>query len=50
MDDSILISIKKSLGITKTCTDFDEDIIMHINTVLMILNQLRCWSIKRFSY
>jgi hypothetical protein len=40
MDDSILVSIKKLLGITKTCTDFDADIIMHINTVLMVLNQL----------
>lgn len=37
---SILTSIKKLLGITEECTDFDTDIIMHINTVLMILNQL----------
>lgn len=40
MDKSILDEIKKLLGISKTCTDFDTDIIMHINTVLMILNQL----------
>ena len=38
--NSILISIKKLLGITESCTDFDIDIIMHINTVLMTLNQL----------
>lgn len=40
MDESILTSIKKLLGITKEYTNFDPDIIMHINTVFMILNQL----------
>lgn len=40
MNDSILTSIKKLLGITEDCTDFDVDIIMHINTVLAGLNQL----------
>lgn len=38
--DSILTSIKKLLGITEECTDFDADIITHINTVLATLNQL----------
>lgn len=38
--DSILTSIKKLLGITKEYEHFDQDIIMHINTVFMILNQL----------
>jgi hypothetical protein len=38
--NSILTSIKKLLGISENCTDFDTDIIMHINTVLMVLNQL----------
>lgn len=38
--NSILTSIKKLLGITEECTDFDTDIIIHINTVLMVLNQL----------
>lgn len=33
MDKSILTSIKKLLGIAESCTDFDADIIMHINTV-----------------
>ena len=40
MEQSILISIKKLLGIDRSCVDFDADIIMHINTTLMILNQL----------
>lgn len=40
MEESILISIKKLLGIAKENTDFDEDIIMHINSVIMILYQL----------
>ena len=38
--NSILTSIKKLLGITKEYTNFDADIIMHINSVFMILNQL----------
>lgn len=40
MDKSILDSIKKMLGIDASYTIFDQDIIMHINTVFMILNQL----------
>lgn len=40
MIDSILVSIKKMLGITEEYTHFDRDIIMHINSVFMILNQL----------
>lgn len=40
MEESILNSIKKLLGITSDCEDFDDDIIIHINTVLMVLNQL----------
>lgn len=38
--DSILNSIKKLLGITEEQTDFDADIIMHINTVFTILNEM----------
>lgn len=38
--ESILTSIKKMLGIDEEYTHFDADIIMHINTVLMILTQL----------
>lgn len=40
MEESILTSIKKLLGISSDNTDFDQDIIMHINSVFMILNQL----------
>jgi len=40
MNDSILVSIKKLLGITEEQTDFDADIIMHINTTFTILNEL----------
>lgn len=38
--ESILTSIKKMLGITEEYTHFDADIIMHINSVFMILNQI----------
>lgn len=38
--ESILESIKKLLGITKDYKQFDEDIIMHINTVFLNLTQL----------
>lgn len=38
--ESILESVKKMLGITSEYTHFDPDIIMHINSVFMILNQL----------
>lgn len=38
--DSILTSIKKLLGITEDYTHFDSDLIIHINSVFMILNQL----------
>lgn len=38
--DSILTSIKKLLGITEEYEHFDQDIIMHINTVFSVLTQL----------
>jgi hypothetical protein len=38
--DSILTSIKKLLGIEEKYTQFDQDIIIHINSALMALNQL----------
>lgn len=40
MITSILTSTKKVLGIAEEYTAFDEDIIMHINTVFSTLNQL----------
>lgn len=38
--ESILTSIKKLLGIEEEYTQFDNDIIMHINSVLLNLTQL----------
>lgn len=38
--ESILTSIKKLLGIEEEYTQFDNDIIMHINTVFLNLTQL----------
>lgn len=38
--ESILTSIKKLLGIAEAYEHFDPDIIMHINSVFMILNQI----------
>ena len=40
MNDSILTSIKKLLGITAEYTVFDQDIIIHINTVFFTLRQI----------
>ena len=38
--ESILTSIKKLLGIAEDYDHFDQDIVMHINTVFTILTQL----------
>ena len=40
MEESILASIKKLLGIPEEYKQFDADIIMHINSVFSILTQL----------
>lgn len=40
MNESILNSIKKVLGVDKDYTAFDQDILMHINSSLLTLNQL----------
>lgn len=40
MDNSILNNIKKLLGIPESDTAFDVDIIIHINSVFMALQQL----------
>ena len=49
MNESILTSIKKLLGITEEYTHFDADIIMHINSVFMILMQLGIGPANGFS-
>jgi len=38
--DSILTSIKKLLGIAEEYTHFDEDLIIHINSVFAALTQI----------
>ena len=40
MDESILNTIKKMLGITTSDTAFDQDLIININTVFSILYQI----------
>lgn len=40
MQDSILLSIKKMLGIEPEYTHFDPDIIAAINSILMVLTQV----------
>lgn len=40
MNESILTSIKKLLNIEEDCTDFDEEVIVHINSVISDLYQL----------
>jgi hypothetical protein len=40
MTESILDSVKKVLNLNSDYTPFDQDVIMHINSVFSILNQL----------
>ena len=40
MDKSILTTIKKLLNIPESHTDFDSDIVMHINSAFSVLQQL----------
>lgn len=40
MEDSILLSVKKHLGIADEDTGFDEDILQDINTTFGVLTQL----------
>lgn len=47
--ESILTSIKKLLGIYEADTSFDIDIIIHINTVFMILRQMGIGPSEGFS-
>ncbi len=47
--ESILTSIKKLLGIPEDYKHFDADIIMHINSVFMILTQIGVGPAEGFS-
>lgn len=49
MDESILTSIKKLIGIGENDTTFDTDVIMHINSILSILTQLGVGSKQGFT-
>lgn len=49
MNDSILSTIKKMLGIDPEYTDFDVDIIVNINMVFNILNQIGVGPVEGFS-
>lgn len=40
MDDSILVSIKKLIGIDSEDKSFDTDLIIHINSAIDVLRQL----------
>lgn len=47
--ESILQSIKKLLGMTEDYIAFDADIIIHINSIFMILNKLGVGPANGFS-
>lgn len=47
--ESILTSIKKLLGIDEDYKQFDTDIIIHINTVFMVLTQIGVGPSEGFS-
>lgn len=49
MMDSILTSVKKLLGVGEEYTHFDDDIIMHINSVIFILTQIGIGPVEGFA-
>jgi hypothetical protein len=49
MEESILLSTKKILGLEPDYVPFDLDIITHINTAFSILNQLGVGPVEGFS-
>lgn len=49
MENSILTSTKKILGIDENYTAFDQDIITHINAALSTMNQLGLGPIEGFA-
>lgn len=42
MNESILATIKKLLGLERDYTAFDEDVIVHINSIIWKIRQLGC--------
>lgn len=49
MDDSILTSIKKLLGIAEEYTHFDTDIMIHLNSIFFTLSQIGVGPTRGFS-
>ena len=47
--ESILTSVKKLIGISAECTDFDMDVIIHINSTFSALTQLGVGPSEGFS-
>lgn len=47
--ESILTSVKESIGISADCEAFDKVIVMHINTVFAILKRMGVGPSKAFS-
>lgn len=40
IEESILKSVKKNLGLNDSYDDFDQDVMTHINTAFFVLNQI----------
>lgn len=49
MEESILLTIKKMIGPSIDYPAFETDLIVHINTALMVLNQLGIGPVEGFS-
>ena len=49
MEESILTSVKKMLGLEEDYEHFDQDLIIHINSVIATLNQVGVGSEEGFS-
>lgn len=48
MTDSILNSVKNTLGLTESYDAFDQDVMLHINSVFAILHQLGVGPVQGF--
>lgn len=49
LEESILLTVKKLIGLDESYTVFDPDIIAYINTAFVVLNQLGVGPSKVFS-
>lgn len=47
--ENILTSVKKLIGISAECTDFDMDVILHVNSTFSVLTQLGVGPSEGFS-